>query len=197
MIIAFRVRVCILFCLCSISTNLIPAITYVRGIGVDLYGQPTCGQLHQRTYLRGISVDLCGQPTCSKSYDSSGADTVMVCDTLPNLCLNGTHLIPDITILQGFGADLFWEPACFENYGSVGDLRGQIRQRTLESAVFLEISRDIISIVSIVLLLLRCFNSMLYHNSMNRRRTTLGSHTWSRRRIFWRHAGVSRKSFRC
>ena len=68
-------------------------------------------------------------------------------------------------------------------------------QRTLEFGILLEIIRDMISIVCIVFVLTRCLHFRLYRNSMNRRRTALGSHIWSRWRIFWRHAGVSRESY--
>ena len=54
MIIAVRMQVCILLCVYSISTHLIPAITYLHGIGAD----------------------LCGQATCIQSYDTFGADIV-------------------------------------------------------------------------------------------------------------------------
>ena len=74
-------------------------------------------------------------------------------------------------------------------------LYGHHHQRTLEFAIFLEISRDIISIVSIVFVLMRCLHSRLYRNSMSRRRTYSGSHIWSRRKFFWRQAGVSRESY--
>ena len=57
MIIAVWMRVCILLCVCSISTLPIPVITYERGIGVDLCRQPTCGQLESY----GDVADLCGQ----------------------------------------------------------------------------------------------------------------------------------------
>ena len=40
-----------------------------------------------------------------------------------------------------------------------------------------------------------CFNSRIQLYSKNRRRTTLGSHIWSRRKIFWRHAGLSRETY--
>ena len=63
-------------------------------------------------------------------------------------------------------------------------LYGHHHQRTLEFAIFLEISRDIISIVSIVFVLMRCLHSRLYRNSMSRRRTYSGSHIWSRRKNF-------------
>ena len=59
----------------------------------------------------------------------------------------------------------------------------------------MEISRDIISIVSIVFLLTRYLHYRIHRNSINRRRATLGSHIWSRRKVFWRHARVSRASF--
>ena len=35
-----------------------------------------------------------------------------------------------------------------------------------------------------------CFHSRIQLTSMSRRRTTLGSHIWSRGRVFWRNAGV-------
>ena len=40
-----------------------------------------------------------------------------------------------------------------------------------------------------------CFWSRIHLNPKNRRRTNLGSHIWSRRRILWRHARVSRVSY--
>ena len=40
-----------------------------------------------------------------------------------------------------------------------------------------------------------CFWSRIHLNPKNRRRTNLGSHIWSRRRILWRHARVSRESY--
>ena len=40
----------------------------------------------------------------------------MVLDTIANLCMNGTYLIPAITLLRGIGAGLCGEPACFESY---------------------------------------------------------------------------------
>ena len=40
-----------------------------------------------------------------------------------------------------------------------------------------------------------CFWSRVHSNPKNRRRTNLGSHIWSRRRILWRHARVSRVSY--
>ena len=40
-----------------------------------------------------------------------------------------------------------------------------------------------------------CLHSRIYRNSMNLRRTTLRSHIWSRRKVLWRHAGVSRASY--
>ena len=45
------------------------------------------------------------------------------------------------------------------------------------------------------LLFTTCFHSRIQLTSMSRRRTTLGSHIWSRRKIFWRHARVSRYSY--
>ena len=40
-----------------------------------------------------------------------------------------------------------------------------------------------------------CFHSRIQLTSKNRRRTALGSHIWSRRKIFWRHARLSRESY--
>ena len=40
-----------------------------------------------------------------------------------------------------------------------------------------------------------CFHSRIQVTSKNRRRTTLGSHIWTRRKIFWRHARLSRESY--
>ena len=40
-----------------------------------------------------------------------------------------------------------------------------------------------------------CFHSRIQLTSKNRRRTTLGSHIWTRRKIFWRHARLSRESY--
>ena len=51
------------------------------------------------------------------------------------------------------------------------------------------------SIVLIVFVLTRCFRSRKHGNCVNRRPTNLGSHIWSRRKIFWRHAGVSRDTY--
>ena len=69
------------------------------------------------------------------------------------------------------------------------------QSRTVEYPIFREISRDIVSIVSIFFVLTRCLHSRIHRKSINRRRATLGSHIWSRRKIFWRHARVSRASF--
>ena len=68
-------------------------------------------------------------------------------------------------------------------------------QLTLGFSFFLEISRDMTSIVFIVFVLTRCFRSRQHRNCMTRRRTNLGSHIWTRRKIFWRHAGVSRDTY--
>ena len=48
-----------------------------------------------------------------------------------------------------------------------------------------------ISILSNVFLLRSCLHSRIYNKLRTRRRSTLGSHIWSRRRVFWRNAGVS------
>ena len=40
-----------------------------------------------------------------------------------------------------------------------------------------------------------CFHSRIQLTSKNRRRTTLGSHIWTRRKLFWRHARLSRESY--
>ena len=66
---------------------------------------------------------------------------------------------------------------------------------TLNHSIFMEICRNIISIVSIVFVLTRCLHYRIHRNSINRRRATSGSHIWSRRKIFWRHARVSRASY--
>ena len=71
----------------------------------------------------------------------------------------------------------------------------QQHQLALDFSFFLEISRDMTSIVLIVFVLTRCFRSRKHGNCMNRRPTNLGSHIWSRRKIFWRHAGVSRDTY--
>ena len=73
-------------------------------------------------------------------------------------------------------------------------LCGQHHRHTLKFAMFLDIFRDMISIVYIVCVLMTCL-SRLYRKSINHPRTTLGSCIWSRRRIFWRNAGISRESY--
>ena len=69
------------------------------------------------------------------------------------------------------------------------------QSRTLRHAIFKKITRNVISIVSIVFVLMRCLYNRIHRNSINRRRANVGSHIWSRRKIFWRHARVSRASF--
>ena len=68
-------------------------------------------------------------------------------------------------------------------------------QHTFEFGIFMEIFRSAISIIPLLFILLRCLYSRQFHNLMNRHRRNGGSHIWSRRKIFWRHAGVSRKSY--
>ena len=65
----------------------------------------------------------------------------------------------------------------------------------MEYLIFGEMSRDITSIVSILFVLTWCFCSRIRRYSTTHRRTTRGSHIWSRRKVFWRHARVSRATF--
>ena len=60
--------------------------------------------------------------------------------------------------------------------------------------MFLDIFQDMISIVCIVCVLMTCL-PRLYRKSSNHHRTTLGSCIWSRRRIFWRNAGISKEAY--
>ena len=55
---------------------------------------------------------------------------------------------------------------------------------TVDHSIFMEISRNVISIVSIVFVLTRCLHNRIHRKSINRRRATLGSHIWSRRNFF-------------
>ena len=58
---------------------------------------------------------------------------------------------------------------------------------------------DIVPLTLFLYILGMLFMSCSYHKihsySNNRRRNGLGCHIWSRRRIFWRHAGVSRELY--
>ena len=65
----------------------------------------------------------------------------------------------------------------------------------MDYLIFREMSRDITSIVSILFLLTWCLLYRIRRNSTIRRRTYHGSHIWSRRKVFWRHARVSRATF--
>ena len=49
--------------------------------------------------------------------------------------------------------------------------------------------------VSIVLLITCLLHSRLYAKEIGRRRQRLGSHIWSKRRVFWRNEGVTRQSY--
>ena len=65
----------------------------------------------------------------------------------------------------------------------------------MEYLIFWEMSRDITSIVSILFLFTWCLRYSILCNLTTRRPTTHGSHIWSRRKVFWRHARVSRATF--
>ena len=65
----------------------------------------------------------------------------------------------------------------------------------MEYLIYGEMSRDITSIVSILFVLTWCFCSRICLYSTTHRRTTWGSPIWSRRKVFWRHARVSRATF--
>ena len=65
----------------------------------------------------------------------------------------------------------------------------------MDYLVFWEMSRCITSIVFIFFVLTWCFRYRVHRNSTNGRRTTKGSHIWSRRKVFWRQARVSRATF--
>ena len=78
MIIAVRMQICILLCICSISTHLTPANTYLQGIGADLCIANLCLNgthlIPAITLLRGIGAGLCGEPACFESYDALGTN---------------------------------------------------------------------------------------------------------------------------
>ena len=65
----------------------------------------------------------------------------------------------------------------------------------MEYLIFREMSRDITSIVFLLFLFTWCLRYRIRRNSTTCRRTTHGSHIWSRRKVFWRHSGVSRATF--
>ena len=65
----------------------------------------------------------------------------------------------------------------------------------MEYLILGDMSRDITSIFCILFVLTWCFCSRICLYSTTHRRTTWGSHIWSRRKVFWRHARVSRATF--
>ena len=65
----------------------------------------------------------------------------------------------------------------------------------MNHSLFMETCQNVISIIFIVFVLSKCLRNRIHRTSIYRRQTTLGSHIWSRRRIFWRHAKVSRASY--
>ena len=66
---------------------------------------------------------------------------------------------------------------------------------TVDHSIFMEICPNVISLISIIFVLTRCLHYRIHRNSINRHRATLGSHIWSRKNLFWRHARVSRASY--
>ena len=54
---------------------------------------------------------------------------------------------------------------------------------------------NVASMVSIVLLITCLLHSMLYVKEIGRHRQRLGSHIWSKLRVFWRNEGVTRQSY--
>ena len=108
------------------------------------------------------------------------------------LCRQPMMLIEKLTHLSGtsYAAGLCVE-YIFTNDSSLSLL--------LRSRVAIGLLTAIIPVVMLVYILgvlfTSCFRSRIHLDSMNRRRTNLGSHVWSRRKVFWRHAGVSRGSY--
>ena len=219
MIIVVWMQVCILLCICFISTHQIRAITV--GVGSYLCGQPTCLEscdavvadtigdlclksIKYSTNQRCIGSGVGGQHTmqmatpqyCFENYTYAcylESNAVMVSDTVALLCLNGTHLIRASTVLRGIGSYLCGQLTCFESYDAVAaDTIGDLYEYC---ALLIVISLIAISIASTVFLLTSCLNSRIDRKSRSRRRKDLGSHIWSRRRVFWRNAGVSRESY--